>query len=125
MGAPADQRRYAEESFWDLLSQRMRERRHSLRWLASRAGVDHGYLSRAQRGVDGKTLSPDLKARLAALVGLPAESCPELRQHEVIRRIQADATLRDRVYHQISATPSLAVDTREASSATGARPQEQ
>lgn len=77
------------------------ERGLSLRALATAAGVDPGHLSRVLRRAAYKTPSADLTARVAEALGLPRDYFPEFREALVIRTVQEDAELRERLYRRL------------------------
>jgi transcriptional regulator with XRE-family HTH domain len=81
----------------------LRDKRMSLRRLATAAHVDHGHLSRVLRRQRGKTAGPDLARRVAEALDLPADFFPEYREWVVIERIQADPSLRDELYRKLAA----------------------
>ena len=74
------------------------ERQLSLRSLAARLGLDHGFLSRAVRGADGKVLTLELVRRIAAELSMPPDYFVEVREALVIEKVRSDGELRDRLY---------------------------
>jgi plasmid maintenance system antidote protein VapI len=95
--APHTTRAIAEE-----LPLLLAERELSLRTLATRLGLDHGFLSRAVRGTDGKVLTLELVSRIAAELHLAPDYFVEVREALVIERVKADSELRDRLYRTLT-----------------------
>ena len=90
--------RYTTRPFAEELPLLLAERQLSLRSLAARLGLDHGFLSRAVRGAGGKTLTPKLVRRIAAELSIPPDYFVEVREALVIEKIRSDGELRDRLY---------------------------
>jgi transcriptional regulator with XRE-family HTH domain len=80
------------ESLPDLL----RERKLSVRAMATAAGISEGHLSNVLKG--NKRPSPKLARSIARELGLQDDYFPEVREAAVIKAIRTDAKLRDRVY---------------------------
>jgi transcriptional regulator with XRE-family HTH domain len=96
--ANATDRRFTEE-----LPRLLEERRMSIRGLAAAVGVSDSHLSRVVRRADYKTASPDLTARVAAVLGLPSDYFREYREAYVIERIKGDPKLLNRLYSRLKA----------------------
>jgi len=90
--------------FADELPRLLEERGLSIRTVARAAGVTGAHLSRVLRGVNYKTVSPDLARRVALALDLPEDYFPEQREGVVIQRIRNDPKLRDELYARISQT---------------------
>lgn len=93
--------RYTTRPFAKELPLLLDERGISLRSLATRLELDHGFLSRAVRGADGKVLTLELVRRIAAEFSLPPDYFVEVREALVIEKIRSDGELRDRLYSDL------------------------
>jgi transcriptional regulator with XRE-family HTH domain len=91
------------EALPDLLASRNPQM--SVLRLAQTVGVSASHLSRALRQTDGKTVSPDLSARIAAALGKPRDYFPEYRQAVVVQALLDDQTQCDRVYDELTDRP--------------------
>jgi hypothetical protein len=93
---------YSTRPFADELPLLLSERRMSLRALATRLDLDHGFLSRAVRGADGKVLTLELMRRIASELSVPASHFAEVREALVIEQIRSDGGLRDRLHTDLN-----------------------
>lgn len=91
----------SERPFVKELPALIEDRGLSIRAVARSAEVDPGHLSRVLRGARGKTVSPELAARVAKSLGLPEDYFPEWREAIIVDRIHKDPKLRDQIYDQI------------------------
>lgn len=83
----------------DEVARLLAERSISQRTLANELGVSQGWLSRALRGE--RPFPPELIEATAKLLGVQPSHFIEYRRAAVIRAIDEDPTLLDRMYRQV------------------------
>ena len=94
--------RYSTRPFAEELPLLLGERQLSLRALATKLDLDHSFLSRAVRAVDGKVLTLDLVRRIAAELSVSADHFAEVREALVVEKVRSDGELRDRLYGDLN-----------------------
>ena len=95
-------RRLSQREFVVEFSELLVERGVSLRSVARDAGVDPTFLSRAVRGVNGKSPSVELIGRVSVALGLPEDYWPEVRLAVVVRALESDSVLREDLYRRVT-----------------------
>jgi transcriptional regulator with XRE-family HTH domain len=75
------------------------ERDMSLRELAERVSVDHAYLSRAARKVDGRGPSVEVMLRVARVLNVSPAHFYEYRLDAVIERLETEPATVDDLFH--------------------------
>lgn len=77
------------------------ERGWTQRQLADAVCVDPAHICRLLRR-ESSTVTPELAARVAEVLGVPPEFFAEYREWQVIEAVRADPALRDRLHRQVT-----------------------
>jgi len=93
--------KWANDPFGVELPRLLQARGMSLRRLAKQVGVSDSHLSRVVRGVNYKSPSLELMAKIAQALDLPPDYFVENREAYVVSRVKSDARLRDSLYRRL------------------------
>ena len=94
------------ESFATALVPLLSQAGLSMRALATELGLNVSHISQITGASTRRTVSPDLARRVARVLDLPEDYFPEVREAAVIAAVQADGSLRDRIYDRLPKRPS-------------------